>query len=153
MYLERKYRGKSSAMLGNVMAILTNLRNISATTLQIQLSQLQKMGTVFSTIVFLLLPFWPFHDQFWKYLMKQKRKCRPYWRGCLRMIIIVMMCALHQHERQRLSYVSLSKWRQQKKYNVNENVYTTYELHWTHSVNERVHTQLNYIRVRDDVIQ
>ena len=55
MYLERKYRGKSSAMLGNVMAILTNLRNISATTLQIQLSQLQKMGTVFSTIVFVLV--------------------------------------------------------------------------------------------------
>ena len=47
MYLERKYRSKSSAMLGNVMAILTNLRNISATTLQIQLTQLQKMGTVF----------------------------------------------------------------------------------------------------------
>jgi len=51
MYLERKYRSKSSAMLGNVMAILTNLRNISATTLQIQLTQLQKMEARMPTLL------------------------------------------------------------------------------------------------------
>lgn len=42
-------------MLGNVMAVLTNLRNISATTLQIQLAQLQKMGTVFYITKFFYL--------------------------------------------------------------------------------------------------
>merc|ERR1719413_208579 len=50
-YLERKYRSKSGTMLGNVMAVLTNLRNISATTLQIQLAQLQKMEAKMPTLL------------------------------------------------------------------------------------------------------
>lgn len=43
LYFEKKYRRKAGALLGNSMGILSNLRDISAKSLEIQLSQLQKM--------------------------------------------------------------------------------------------------------------
>ena len=52
LYFEKKYRRKAGALLGNSMGILSNLRDISAKSLEIQLSQLQKMGKIFVELLF-----------------------------------------------------------------------------------------------------
>ena len=44
IYFEKKYRNKSGLFLGKTLDVLTRLRNISETSLSIQLAQLQKMG-------------------------------------------------------------------------------------------------------------
>lgn len=44
VYFEKKYRRKASTLLGHSMSILSNLRDISARSLAVQLGQLHKMG-------------------------------------------------------------------------------------------------------------
>ena len=48
IYFEKKFRNKSGVYLGKTLDILTRLRNISETSLSIQLAQLQKMGKLSS---------------------------------------------------------------------------------------------------------
>jgi len=57
IYFEKKYRRKASALLGHSMSILSNLRDISARSLAVQLGQLHKMECQMPDLLALLFSY------------------------------------------------------------------------------------------------